>query len=103
MVVFWQVRDPVRAGVIGGDVVLGPNSFISSMDLNGPGPPPPTVPVNSKLAAFFGVVISHRNFTFHSFWYCEVLGWQKSSFRFFQKMLTKNQNELFGQPNTWNR
>ena len=35
MVVFWQVGDPVRAGVIGGDVVLGPDSFISSMDLMG--------------------------------------------------------------------
>ena len=98
MVVFWQVRDPVRAGVIGGDVVLVPNSFISSMDLNGQAPLSPTVTVNSKLAAFFGVVISHRNFTFRSFWYCEVLGWPKSSFRFFQKMLQKTQMNFLANP-----
>ena len=29
----------------------------------------------------------------------EILGWPKSSFRFFHKMLQKNRNELFGQPN----
>ena len=28
-----------------------------------------------------------------------VLGWPKSSFRFFHKMLQKNPNESFGQPN----
>ena len=46
MVVFWQVGDPVRAGVIGGDVVLGPDSFISSMDLMGR---PPSLQLYIKL------------------------------------------------------
>ena len=31
--------------------------------------------------------------------YCELLGWPKSSFRFFHKMLWKNSNGLYGQPN----
>ena len=31
--------------------------------------------------------------------YCELLGWSKSSFRFFHKMLWKNSNGLYGQPN----
>ena len=29
----------------------------------------------------------------------EILGWPKSSFRFFCSILWKNLNELFGQPN----
>ena len=31
----------------------------------------------------------------------QVLGWPKSSFRFFCNILWKNQNELFGQPNIY--
>ena len=30
---------------------------------------------------------------------CHVLGWPKSSFGFFHKMVQKNLNKLFGQPN----
>ena len=31
----------------------------------------------------------------------QLLGWQKSSFRFFCKMVWKNPYKLFGQPNTF--
>ena len=37
---------------------------------------------------------------FQKFYSLEVLGWSKSSFRFFHNILWKNPNKLFGQPNT---
>ena len=36
-------------------------------------------------------------------WKTEVLGWPKSSFRFFHTILQKNPNEIFDQPNTWDQ
>lgn len=43
-------------------MVLGPDSFTSFYGFNGQVPLSSTAPVNSKLATFFGIVISHRNF-----------------------------------------